>query len=86
MNTGVFLVGAIVFAAGAIPYWKAHKKIEAIKRYEFENRTSGGTVQFKTYDDSRAHERRHRLAFLQAKLAAWPLIFGAITIIASFFL
>lgn len=31
---------------------KSNRKIKDIDRYEFENRTDGGVVKFKTYDDA----------------------------------
>lgn len=35
---------------------KANKKIEELDRYKFKNRTSGGVVQYETYEKAEAHK------------------------------
>ena len=43
----------------SIKVFKKSKKIEKeLEKYEFDNRSSGGVVQFKDFEASEAHRRR----------------------------
>lgn len=54
------MIGLLFMAIGGVTLWLASRTYHELKKYEFENRTGGGTVQFDTYEDSRRHERRMR--------------------------
>jgi len=64
MTTGLELIlaGVLLMLPG---YWssvKRKKELRELRRYEFEHRTDGGVVQFKTFEDSEEHQRRRRRA------------------------
>ena len=46
----------IAGAFGALTF-HFYKKLENLKKYEFENRSSGGVVGFNSYEDSKKHSR-----------------------------
>ena len=54
-------VAVALIAVGIWIYWATAKSkakgLEKLDRYEFEHRTGGGVVQFKTYEESVAHRR-----------------------------
>lgn len=54
MKSALLFLVAIAF--GAMSYHFYRKK-EELKKYEFENRTSGGVVGFENYEDSKRHAR-----------------------------
>ncbi|MDD7887861.1 hypothetical protein [Flavivirga sp. 57AJ16] len=37
---------------------KGYQIQDAKRKYEFKNRTSGGTVEFKTFEESKSHEKQ----------------------------
>lgn len=52
------LIAFVLLVGGVFLVIKHLKMNKEIKKYEFENRTSGGVVQFKTYEDSVRHKRK----------------------------
>jgi len=60
MTTGqqvLFWLGMVLTFRGILEIVKKRKRRE-LRRYEFEHRTSGGVVQFKTFEDSEEHNRK----------------------------
>ena len=56
----------LVCAASGYGWWWSHKKIEAYNKYEFENRSTGGVVGFKTYEEGKKHDFwKERLGWLR---------------------
>jgi hypothetical protein len=51
----VNLLLALLFGAIAYSYYK---KVVALRKYEFENRTDGGVVKFESFEASRKHDRQ----------------------------
>jgi len=51
----------VLIAVGIWIYWATAKfkakGLEELNRYEFEHRTEGGVVQFKTYEEAVAHQK-----------------------------
>jgi hypothetical protein len=84
LGCGVWLIVASVRAARG-----ATKLEDEIGRYEFEHRTSGGVVQFESYEASKQHEqRRNQVAAkrLRAVLGIWiALAMLAVGAIAGFY-
>jgi len=57
-ETGILMgtiVGIVFFVVGV--YWMriGWRRRNALKKYEFEHRTSGGTVEFKDFEESKKH-------------------------------
>lgn len=50
-------------------WWWAYKKRETLLKYEFENRTSGGVVEFKNYEDAKKHDNFKGRLEAQMKIA-----------------
>ena len=56
------LYAVVLMAVGIWIIWTAAKFAGKLNKYEFENRSGGGVVGFKTYKDSVAHNRKRSLA------------------------
>ncbi len=67
----LMLVGIGVFVVGL--RWQ-----RKLNRYEFENRTEGGAVQFADFDASNMHEGNKRLAKLLINIGLIPAIAGVL--------
>lgn len=57
----IFLLFLIIFVASIYFIKKSNKKIEKLKIYEFENRSGGGIVGFKSYEDAQNHNAEFKL-------------------------
>ena len=55
MSIPALLLGSIFVAISIFMVIKARKKTTALKKYELENRSSDGIVEFASIDLSRAH-------------------------------
>lgn len=53
----MFIICLLIFAASVHSFIKANRKAHAYKKYEFENRSSGGVVGFSSYEAGQKHER-----------------------------
>ncbi|HDZ15506.1 MAG TPA: hypothetical protein ENH60_11500 [Pricia sp.] len=56
---------------------------EKLRRYEFENRTSGGVVQFESYEHSKSHAHKMRRAIFINNFGAFFFLVG---LVATYFL
>ncbi len=72
----------LITAGGAYFWWTQHKKLEELDKYEFEHRTAGGVVEFKSFEDAKKHDRRKGVLAFRVKLGAVLTIGGAILIFA----
>lgn len=55
MSIPAILLGSLFVAIGFFMVIKARKKTTALNKYELENRSSDGTVEFASIDLSRSH-------------------------------
>jgi hypothetical protein len=55
MSIPALLLGSILVAISIFMVIKAREKTTALKKYEFENRSADGVVEFASIDLSRAH-------------------------------
>ena len=55
MSIPALLLGSILVAISIFMVIKAREKTNALKKYELENRSSDGVVEFASIDLSRAH-------------------------------
>jgi len=60
VTTGLelILVGVLLILPGFLTSFKRRKNYRELRKYEFEHRTAGGVVQFKTFEDAEEHKRR----------------------------
>jgi len=77
----LFIVCLLIFVISVRSFIKANRKSHAYKKYEFENRSSGGAVGFSSYEAGQKHERekyRNNLMENIYLLTASSSIVGAI--------
>lgn len=55
------MIGGLIFLGGLVLLIAGIRRAREIAKYEFENRTSGGVVQFESFEDSNRHGRRRAL-------------------------
>lgn len=60
---------------------KLHKKQELLKKYEFENRTNGGTVEFTSYEASKKHQNSKGRLVLLNILCLIPMFISLIVFV-----
>jgi hypothetical protein len=53
----LILLGLVLLAPACRGWSKGKKRLRDLRKYEFEHRTAGGVVQFKTFEDSEEHAR-----------------------------
>lgn len=81
----LLLVAGVALVAWGIVLGKQHiSEHHTMGKYRFENRTSGGVVQFKDYDTSVAFKKREMRQSLRAKLLVGVLVVGVFCIIGAF--
>ncbi|WP_297336636.1 hypothetical protein [Algoriphagus sp.] len=52
------MVGFIITFLGAYLAFRGYKMLDLLKKYEFENTTQGGVVEFDSYEKSKKHESK----------------------------
>ena len=77
------LIGVGVIILGRKIAKKGGKMYEECNKYEFENTTSGGVVQFKDYDASVKHGNKKVKAQILMNIFNITLVIGILFIIAS---
>lgn len=80
---GVFLVSLSLLVAGGLLLARFIRTHHQIKRYEFENRTDGGVVQFESYEASRRHEKKHSLNVAIGRLGMLLILFGVLGVVLA---
>jgi hypothetical protein len=78
----VVLIGLGLLFAGVRWIMEANRKLQAFRKYEFENRNAAG-VAFDTYEASQDHEAGKRGARMLGNFAGFVLIVGLITSMAG---
>lgn len=81
-----YLVGLVLMGFFGWVMFLGGKGTHALKKYEFENRTSGGVVQFPTYEDSLKHNRKKGRAGLLVFVGALGAILGFLIFFMTFLL
>ena len=75
------LAAAVLMVLGIWMIWRAGKWTVKLDKYEFENRSEGGVVGFKTYEDSVVHQSKRTLSrYLMG--CAFSLVLIAICMLA----
>jgi hypothetical protein len=82
--TGLGIGGAILALSVLLAVF-GFGGLRKLNRYEFENRTDGGVVQFESYDASIRHGRRKLVYSLSAQVSMFGVLAGILTIIAMWF-
>lgn len=68
------MFGFIILLLGGYIAYRGYKKLDLLKKYEFENTTQGGVVEFESYEKSKTHESKkviHRIVFFFGILVFW---------------
>lgn len=73
----MFKLGFPLFLIGLALIVISVKMKEKLRRYEFNNRTSGGAVEFSSYEASRSHETKWRFARLVTVIGVIPFLMGS---------
>ena len=79
------LLGVVIVAFGIWIVLGAGKKLGKLNRFEFENRSSGGVVGFKSYEESIIHHKKLRSAKRQITISVWVLFLGLSLLFSPFF-
>ena len=76
-------LAVLLLPLGLLIVWKAARALRRLQKYEFENTTGGGVVQFETFEGSRKHKRKEARAGCAAVLGVL-LILIAVFMLAMF--
>ena len=77
----MFIVtGCIILSAGIFMIVTGRKKTKLLEKYELENRSSDGTVQFDSIEQSRTHGANRNLYRVIAAMGFFTGVFGLILI------
>lgn len=77
------ILAGVAFAAGIFLIVRANALKHEIQRYEFNNTTDGGVVQFKDYEESIAHKRKGGRVILLLIASAIPITAGIFSLLAA---
>ena len=83
MSIPALLLGSILVAISIFMVIKARKKMTALKKYEFENRSADGVVEFASIDLSRAHAADKGLYTVLGIVGFFVGIFGVLLLVAG---
>lgn len=68
------MFGFILILIGGYIAFRGYKKLDLLKKYEFENTTQGGVVEFDSYEKSKNHESKKvtgRVIFFAGIIVFW---------------
>ncbi|MFC3416348.1 hypothetical protein [Algoriphagus hitonicola] len=68
------MIGFIIILLGGYIASRGYKKLDLLKKYEFENTTQGGVVEFDSYEKSKNHESKKamgRITFFAGIIVFW---------------
>ena len=68
------MLGFIIILLGGYIAYRGYKKLDLLKKYEFENTSQGGVVEFESYEKSKNHESKKvigRITFFAGIIAFW---------------
>jgi len=80
MGMLVVIFGVLIIAFGFFITIKGARINQEIRKYEFENRTDGGTVKFKDFDSSLEHNRKQMRAKFVQGLGLFIAVIGAFVV------
>ena len=83
MSIPALLLGSIFIAISIFMVTKARKKTTALKKYELENRSSDGVVEFSSIDLSRAHTADKGLYTVLGVVGFFVGVLGVILLMAG---
>ena len=84
MSIPALLLGSILVAISIFMVTKARSKMTALKKYEFENRSADGVVEFASIDLSRAHAADKGLYTVLGIVGFFVGVFGVVLLVAGF--
>ncbi len=84
MSIPALLLGSILVAISIFMVTKARSKTIALKKYEFENRSADGVVEFASIDLSRAHAADKGLYTVLGIVGFFVGVFGVVLLVAGF--
>ena len=76
----VAFVGFLFVALGIFLFSKGRKINLECEKYEFENRTNGGVIQFKDFKESKRHEAKKQSARIFGNLSMFAFLVGLILV------
>lgn len=79
-----FVIGLMFIVGGGWVAFRGNKKAMRLEKYDFENTTDGGTVQFKTFEDAKRHEARQYRATLQLHTGMTLIAIGCVVLFFAF--
>jgi len=83
MSIPALLLGSILVAISIFMVLKARKKTTALKKYESENRSEDGVVEFASIDLSRAHAADKGLYTVLGIVGFFVGVFGVVLLVAG---
>jgi hypothetical protein len=83
MSIPALLLGSILVAISIFMVIKARKKMNALKKYEFENRSADGVVEFASIDLSRTHAADKGLYTVLGIVGFFVGVFGVVLLVAG---
>ncbi len=84
MSIPALLLGSILVAISIFMGITARKKMTALKKYEFENRSADGIVEFASIDLSREHTADKGLYAVLEMIGFFVGLFGVVLFVAGF--
>ncbi|RUM44865.1 MAG: hypothetical protein DSY80_03945 [Desulfocapsa sp.] len=84
MSVPALLLGSIFVGISVFMVLKSKKKMAILKKYELNNRSEDGTVQFENIDLSRAHTADKGLYTVIGIFGFFVGVFGAILVMTGF--
>ncbi len=84
MSIPALLLGSILVAISIFMIIKARKKTGALKKYELENRSADGVVEFANIDLSRSHAADKGLYTVMTTVGFFVGVFGVMLLVAGF--
>lgn len=84
MSIPALLLGSILVAISIFMVIKARKKMTVLKKYEFENRSADGVVEFASIELSRTHAADKGLYTVLGIVGFFVGIFGVTLLVAGF--
>ncbi len=83
MSIPALLLGSILIAISIFMVITARKKTAALKKYELENRSSDGVVEFASIDLSRTHTADKGLYTVLGIVGFFVGVFGILLLVAG---
>ena len=83
MSIPALLLGSLLVAISIFMVTKARKKTTALKKYELENRSPEGVVEFASIDLSRSHVADKGLYTVLATVGFFVGVLGVVLLVAA---